>query len=185
MRRYKTSDLFLLFDWLLRRGPRAVFLRLFSQTVRIATGRPVYRYSQITPQIYIGGQHRRYGWEDMTAQGITAVVNMRHSDDVKRGVASERYLHLPTTDNTPPSLEHLRQGVDFIADEIARGGVVYVHCGVGVGRAPTMVAAYLISTGMTSAQAWQLIRKTRPFIWPMRWQVKQVEKFAESLTVRE
>ena len=39
------------------------------------------------------------------------------------------------------------RGVCFIDAEINRGGKVYIHCAVGCGRAPTMTAAYLISTG--------------------------------------
>jgi len=62
----------------------------------------------------------------MQAMGITVVVNLREARHAAAadGLAPERYLHLPTTDNTPPSLEALSAGVDFIAAEIARGGVV-------------------------------------------------------------
>jgi protein-tyrosine phosphatase len=118
----------------------------------------------------------------MQERGITAVLNLRREhDDRKREICTDRYLYLPTTDNTPPSIEDLQRGVDFIGKELADGGAVYVHCGVGVGRAPTMVAAYLISQGMTPLQAWKHIRRIRPFIWPMRGQYLQIERYAEIL----
>lgn len=168
---------------LLRTGPRAIVLRFADQITRILSGAPVMRLSQVTPQLYLGGQYRERGWKRMQDLGITAVVNMRESrhDSRLNGLAPERYLHLPTSDNTPPSLESLRAGVEFIAGEIARGGVVYVHCGVGVGRAPTMVAAYLVSTGLSPDEALGMIRAVRPFVHPTPGQRRQLELFAAAL----
>ena len=167
---------------LLHTGPLAIALRLTDQFIRIITGAPVRRFSAITPQLYVGGQHRPRGWAKMQADGITAVINMREAkhDDHADGIAPSHYLHLPTRDNTPVSLDDLQQGVAFISAEIKRGGTVYVHCGVGVGRAPLMAAAYLISTGMTPAQALDKIRSVRPFIHPTPRQRKQLERFGES-----
>jgi protein-tyrosine phosphatase len=65
-----------------------------------------------------------------------------------------------------------------VQEEVANGGVVYVHCGSGVGRAPTMVAAYLISTGMAPEQAWACIQAVRPFIRPTPPQLEQIARFA-------
>jgi len=182
MRERKTSPLALL-DWLLYRGPGVILLRFFAQVARIITGRPIYRYAEITPGLFVGGQHRRHGWFAMKDYGITAVVNMRReTDDARKGIAPEHYLHLPTIDNTPPSIEDLEEGVVFITEHIQQGGKVYVHCGVGVGRAPTMAAAYLISTGLSTQEAWKTIRQKRPFIWPIRSQVRQIELFAQKYT---
>jgi protein-tyrosine phosphatase len=119
----------------------------------------------------------------MEARGITAVVNLRvEFDDAEAGLAPPRYLHLPTVDDEAPSLEHLSEGVAFMAEEVARGGAVYVHCGSGIGRAPTMAAAYLISTGLTLAQAWAQIRAARPFIRPTEVQIQQIERFADTVS---
>jgi len=61
---------------------------------------------------------------------------------------------------------------------VESGGKVYVHCASGVGRAPTMAAAYLVSTGLSLDEAWTLIRKTRPFVNPTPPQVAALEQFA-------
>ena len=153
-----------------------------DHAVRILTGAPIRRVSQITPQLHVGGQYRRRGWQRLAARGITAVVNMRiEYDDNDTGIAPERYLYLPTVDDEPPTLAQLREGVAFIAEEVARGGGVYVHCGAGVGRAATMAAAYLVSTGLTPEQAWARIEDARPFVRPKPVQVAQVARFAETL----
>ncbi|GAB4522228.1 MAG: hypothetical protein OHK0046_34550 [Anaerolineae bacterium] len=180
------SQIRLLFEWLTKRGPGTILLRVVTQIVRIVTGHPVYRYSKITPNLYVGGQHRVHGLPSMEAEGITATINLRREfDDLAAGVAMPHHLYLPTRDNTPLSLEHLRDGVAFIEQEVANGGKVYIHCGVGVGRAPTLAAAYLVSTGLTPREAWRQIRDIRPFIWPMPGQYRQVQRFAEEFVKAE
>jgi predicted protein tyrosine phosphatase len=177
-----SKNLGILWGRLTGQGLGVTVLWATDHLVRIITGAPIRRVSQITPQLHVGGQYRRRGWERLTARGITAVVNMRiEFDDNDAGIAPGRYLYLPTIDDDPPTLEDLRKGVDFIAKEIERGGGVYVHCGSGVGRAPTMAAAYLISTGLAPDEAWAKIRAARPFIRPKPRQVAQIERLYRDL----
>lgn len=176
------KNLGILWSRLCRQGFRPTTLWAVDHLVRIVTGAPIQSLSQITPQLHVGGQYRRRGWDRLEARGVTAVVNVRiEFDDEAQGIAPERYLYLPTVDDTPPSLDQLRRGVAFIEKEIGRGGGVYVHCGSGVGRAPTLAAAYLVSRGMTPAEAWAKIRSARPFVRPRREQVTRVEAFAREL----
>lgn len=175
----------------LAKGLRIVWERLTEQgiwttalwaadhAVRTFKGAPMHRVSQITPHLHVGGQYYRRGWPAMTQRGITAVIDMRiEFDDRQAGIAPESYLYLPVVDDEPPSLEQLSDGVRFLNEVEAAGCSTYVHCSAGVGRAPTMAAAYLVSTGMTPAQAWRTIRAKRPFIRPKPGQVAQVERFA-------
>jgi protein tyrosine phosphatase len=147
-------------------GPTGIVLRFVDQIHRKRTGAPHWKLSEITPQLFCGGQHYPAGYQEMLDKGITAIVNMReaHIRDEDKGIGGHHHLHLATRDNTPPSVADLSQGVDFINQHITNNGKVYIHCGVGVGRAPTMTAAYLVSTGMTPDDALDKIRKHRPFI---------------------
>jgi predicted protein tyrosine phosphatase len=160
-------------------GLRTTFLWALDHAVRIVGGAPIRSLSQITPHIHLGGQHNRRGWKTLQARGVTAVVNMRiEYDDRRAGIAPARYLHLPTVDETAPSLEHLAQGVAFMADVIAGGGAVYVHCASGIGRAATLVAAYLVRQGDAPDEAWARIQAARPFVRPEPDQVAQLARFA-------
>jgi len=150
--------------------------------VRIVTGAPIRHTSEIARQLHVGGQHRERGWVRLEARGVSAVVNLRiEFDDAAAGVAGERHLYLPTEDDRAPSLEQLREGAEFIREVTAGGEGVYVHCGSGVGRAPTLAAAYLVSTGLTPMEAWDEIRRVRPFIRPTAEQIAQLERFAEEM----
>ena len=161
-------------------GPQVTAMWAADHIVRVVTGAPIRSLSQVTPQLHVGGQYRRRGWPRLAARGVTAVVNLRiEFDDNDAGIAPPRYLYLPAVDDNPPTLEQLQEGSNFVAEEIARGGGVYIHCGSGIGRAATMAAAYFVSTGLTPAQSWERIRKVRPFIRPKPAQVAQVERFAE------
>lgn len=161
--------------------PWAVAFRLYDQAHRKTFGAPPLYVCRVTPQLYVGGQQYKGALRVFQRRGITAVINMReaHHDDAAKGAAPAHYLHLPTSDHHPPTLDDLRTGADFIAQQVARGGAVYIHCGVGVGRAPTMAAAYLISTGIAPDDAIRMIRKVRPFIWINSAQRARLEEFAQ------
>jgi hypothetical protein len=164
---------------LLRQGPKVALYFLIDHAARLATGAPPHHYSRVTAHVDVGGQYSAHGWRRLQARGISAVINLRDEfDDAEAGIAPASYLHLPTVDNTPPTLDDLCRGIRFIEQERARGGRVYVHCMLGVGRSATLVAAYLVAKGHSPAQAWSTIRRARPFVQPTAGQVAIVERFA-------
>ena len=146
---------------------------------RYLLDRPVRSLCEVTPHLFVGAQFRRRGWRRLRSWGITAVVNLRREfDDRSLGVEIPAYLHLPTDDDMPPTMEDLSTGAAFILEQIEKGGKVYIHCGAGVGRAPTMAAASLVMQGMSPEQAWETIQRVRVFIRPTEGQRKQLEIFA-------
>ncbi|MGJ3241046.1 MAG: dual specificity protein phosphatase family protein [Anaerolineae bacterium] len=167
---------------LLRVGPRGLYLRFYDQFTRKRTGAPVWTLSRIRSFLYVGGQHYSKGWEQIEAEGITGIINMRetHHDDTAQGIGGSAHLHLATRDNTPVPLDYLHQAADFIAEHKRLSGRVYVHCGVGVGRAPSAAAAYFIKhERMTTAQALDVIRTVRPFIHLTGSQLRQLALFEQ------
>ncbi len=170
---------YIIYRRLLEHGLRTTSLWAQDKIVRRTRGFSPPHISRVQPNLYVGGQHRRRGLAQMRALGITAVVNMREeSDDARRGLGLDHYLWLSTTDDTPPTPADLERGVDFIRQHAAEGRGVYIHCAAGVGRAPMMAAAYLVRTGMSAAQAWDAIRRVRPFIRPTPSQIAALQAFA-------
>jgi protein tyrosine phosphatase (PTP) superfamily phosphohydrolase (DUF442 family) len=162
-----------------RHGPWVASQYTLDHIVRLSTGAPSKHFSRITSHMHVGGQYTGSGWRRLQKRGITAVVNMRDEfDDAEAGIAPENYLFLPTVDDTPPTIAQLSQGVRFIHKQIDEGGQVYVHCMLGVGRSVTLVAAYLVSTGMTPTAAWRALRRRRPFIQPTLGQQARLVEFA-------
>ncbi len=171
----------LIWQRLRQQGPINIALRLWVPLERRLTGAPVWRHCEVAPGLYLGGQHGRRGLAAMRARGITHTISLRAEfDDAEHGLTRERYLHLPTNDGAAPSLDHLQAGVAFIAQALTIGEGVYVHCWVGVGRAATLVAAYLIANeGLTVEKALLRIESVRPFIWLSGTQRERLREFAE------
>jgi len=156
----------ILTDRLRTQGLRTTLLWMFARGVPKLTGVPMLRHSEVTPQLYIGPQYGRRGKLSLERAGITAGVNLRAEfDDLAHGLALEHYCHLPTVDDDAIAAEDLERGVAFVRQQIDAGRKVYIHCAGGVGRAPTLAAAYLVSTGLTLDEALAKIRCVRPFIF--------------------
>lgn len=156
--------------------------RGFDHTYRKIIGVPTLRYSEITPQLYLGGQYSRRGYEILKRRGITGIVSMRmrpRKDFPDLG--NVHFLHLPTPDRTAPSMSDLKKGAKFIAHEIDNGGKVYVHCHFGEGRGPSMVAAYLMTTGLTMEAALTQIRAVRGFIGLTKPQMQRMVEFERAM----
>lgn len=183
---------------LLRKGWRVLTRRLRTQGLRTTllwtygrgipsiTGVPLLKFCQVTPQLYVGSQFNQVGKRMLEQQGINGCVNMRiERDDAAQGLALTHYLHLPTIDDDAPTIENLYKGVEFIEGLVQAGEKVYIHCGAGVGRAPTMAAAYLMAQGHTLGEALALIRKARPFITITPPQMEQLMEFEKRISRKE
>jgi atypical dual specificity phosphatase len=113
--------------------------------------------------------------------GIAAVVNTCEEYPGPLGAYRKHgieQLYLPTVDYTPPTLEHIRQGVAFIHERVNAGKKVYVHCKAGRGRSATIVACYLISKGWSAEEAQDLLIQKRPQVLATIYQREVVQSFA-------
>src|ERR1700761_2871511 len=158
-----------------------IFLqKVWDNIYRFFNGIPTLKRSQITANLFLGSQYSLIGLQKLKALGVTAIVNMRMHPVFKESqYEGFHYLHLPTIDNTPPPLDVLIKGADFISGEIKNGGKVYVHCRQGLGRGPTMAIAYLISTGLTYEDAFALVKKVRTFINPRPGQIERLKELEQ------
>lgn len=154
--------------------------KIWDNIYRFFNGVPTLRRSQITANLFLGSQYTLVGLQKLKALGVTAIVNMRENPVFSESqYEGFHYLHLPTIDNTPPPLEVLIKGAEFVTREIQSGGKVYVHCRQGLGRGPTMAIAYLISTGLTFNDAFVLVKSVRTFINPRRTQIERLKELEQ------
>jgi len=125
-----------------------------------------FEYNKITPQIYLGTNSccETHFNKQLLQKGVTLDVSME-GEKMDRPIGIKYYLWLPTRDHAAPDLKKLAMGVHVIREAVDAGEKVYVHCKNGHGRAPTMLAAYLIAEkGMTADKAVAYIKKRRPEI---------------------
>ena len=173
--------LYIIYRRLIEHGLGPMWLWIQDKLVRRAEGYSPPYLSQVAPHLYVGGQHTEQGLKAMKDHGIHAVLNMREEfNDADHGRAPRHYLWLPIVDDTAPTREDLERGAAFIQRHVEQGHGVYVHCAAGVGRAPTMAAAYLVRQGATPEEAWSTLRRGRPFIRPTPPQLDAIRAYAES-----
>ena len=135
-------------------------------------------FNQITDSIWIGNNmccaiHNR----ELLQLGFDADIDLEENR-AEEPPHTSIYLWLPTKDHMPPAMEQLTVGSAALKSLVEQHMKVYVHCKNGHGRAPTLVAAYLISKGLAVHEAIQLIKERRPAIhlWPS--QVEALSRFA-------
>lgn len=102
-------------------------------------------FDKITPWIYIGTNAccTSHFEERLIRRGIHADISLEKERlDMPYGATS--FLWLPTRDHTAPTQDQLILGVTALSHLVRARIQTYVHCKNGHGRAPTLVAAYLI-----------------------------------------
>ena len=136
-------------------------------------------YNQITPEIFIGTNAccTSHFEEELISKGITADISVE-SERLDTPLGIKFFLWLPTKDDHAPSTDALRVGVATLTELVKLKQKVYVHCKNGHGRAPTLVAAYLISQGYSVKEAVALIELKRPNTHLNREQLSALEQFA-------
>ena len=136
-------------------------------------------YSKITNSIYVGTSFccQVHFDKGLLKKGIRVDISLQEAQ-VATPFGVECYLWLPVKDHYAPSSYQFAVGVLCIAESLKKKRKVYVHCRNGHGRAPTMVAAYFILTGLSAKEALKKIRNKRG-IHLRKTQVAALEKFAK------
>jgi atypical dual specificity phosphatase len=95
---------------------------------------------------------------------VSLLVNMHEKPDEPELLSrlGAETLHLPVPGSCAPTQEQLDTGVLAITEALDRDARVAVHCGAGLGRAGTLLAAYLVSQGYSAEEAMQQVRAKRP-----------------------
>ena len=119
--------------------------------------------------------------------GVTLIVNMHVMPDQPELLDRLHAisLHLPVPGSCAPTQEQLDAGVGAICAALERGERVAVHCGAGLGRAGTMLAAYLVSQGVEAEEAMAQVRRARPGSIETVEQEQAVRDFGRRMTSRQ
>ena len=135
-----------------------LFLEVFRRTSR----KP--RWTEIVPGLWLGGRLRPGDESRLAGANLASVL------DVTVEFAETPWLRrlsgyrcIPLLDTTAPTPDELREGVAFLAEQLARSPV-YVHCAFGHSRSATFVLGHLLASGQcrTVDEAIAFVQSKRP-----------------------
>jgi atypical dual specificity phosphatase len=116
----------------------------------------------------------------LRTQGIEVLLSLTEDRPRRDWVEQANLLvfHEPLEDMEAPSQDQLDRSVSAILRATERGMGVAVHCGAGLGRTGTVLAAYLVAKGQTASNAIAKVRRLRPGSVETDEQVAAVELYA-------
>lgn len=141
-----------------------------------------FDFNQITDEIYLGTNSccTMHFEKNLLDKDILADISLE-AEKIDQPFGVNSYLWLPTIDHAAPTMEALALGTQMMTFLINNKKKVYVHCQNGHGRAPTLVAAYFMSQGLSLDKAIKKIRTKRREIHIEPVQKATLELFAENV----
>lgn len=138
-------------------GNAAIFVA-FQAMSRTGAAQPlpdlpsIENLHSVDAKVWRGSAPAAEGYAALADQGVTTIVDLR-AEDLK---VDEAYINslgmelvrIPMRDGQAPTEPQVEA---FLAAVNNADGLVYLHCGAGVGRTGTMAAAYLVMTGQASS----------------------------------
>ncbi len=137
--------------------------------------------ARILPTLFLGRAPATEGEvQILRRRGITAVLNLQTDGDLAAmgvswhtiqewyGRAGIEGRRVPIDDWSPQAvIAHLEDAVTVLADMLAAGNTVYLHCTAGVNRSPSVALGYMCRVGGESlGRALARLRRARPEAQP-------------------
>jgi protein tyrosine phosphatase (PTP) superfamily phosphohydrolase (DUF442 family) len=112
--------------------------------------------------LYVSGEIE--DWEALRERGIDTIVDMDGEIDpgVPGAPNSILYVYHPILDEDLPDLTKIDALGRLVAELVAAGHRVLVHCRMGFNRSVLVTATALTYLGMTGERAVELLRDRRP-----------------------
>jgi len=135
----------------------------------------------VFPGLYLGSFHVAANKDELLEMKVTHICCC--IDVAPRFPGEFEFMNIPADDS--PSFDmskYFESTFRFIDGALRSGGTVFVHCGAGISRAPTVLAAYLIrKLGISDIRAIEFIKRARPSARPNTGFVRQLAEYSKAI----
>ena len=126
---------------------------------------------QVMPRLWLGGWAAlNNDCEALRSRHITHVASIVSADQrrLPAFITGHYYRRVDDRDAAADELaRHFESAVAFIETARKEGGSVFVHCGAGISRAPSITTAYVMwKLGLGAADALRLVKGARACVRP-------------------
>ena len=172
-----------LLGWVRNHGVTGALLRFVNQSL----GLPTTRTSRIDERLWIGAKPSRLGrwWlERIKKLRIYSLLPHVSTNKVKRAGVNSAYSGFHIPEYVQISLDDYARAVREIESMTSSDQGVYIHCREGVGRAPAIGAALLISGGHSLEESLHKVSARRKVASLSNLQISSLEEFHREHTNR-
>ena len=124
-----------------------------------------------------------YDLAALKAVGVTCLITLTEGDLAQEPLARHglKNLHLPIRDREPPTVPQITMLLIRMEALLKKGEVLAVHCLAGIGRTGTILAAWLVSNGLTAQEALRRVRRIEPKFVQTTEQEEFLQQFEDAL----
>lgn len=173
-----------LLGWVRNHGVKGAFLRFVNQSL----GLPTTHTSRIDEHLWIGAKPSilgRWWLEKIKKLRIYSLLPMVSTNKDKKAGVNSAYSGFHIPEYVQISLADYSRAVREIESMTSLGQGVYIHCREGVGRAPAIGAAVLISEGQSIEEALDKVGTRRKVASLSHLQIASLEEFNRGRTNRD
>jgi len=136
---------------------------------------------QILPNLYIGNLRSAKNKKQLKTVGITHILVASPVEPEFPKQFNYKCINVDDSDDADLA-QHLQGCFEYIDTAISSGGIVLIHCLVGISRSPSIAIAYLMfKDHLSYEEAADFVKKKQPLMEPNMGFVRQLKEFEKKI----